>query len=347
MIISSIAAGFPSLRITNADLLQQVLAENRDLPPEQVQSYCNRIEKRLNHAGAAVRFYRDRDRKEAAYPILMTAITEALVKANLRAQDIDLLIYCGVGRGFLEPAMAYFVASGMSLSCDCFDIVDACMSWVRALHVVYNFFATGRYSNALVVNAEFNVYESGYPALTKIGSDSKPQSTFPAFTIGEAATATVLTPSKANWNFRFRSIPKYVGLCTLPLRSYAAYSPDREKHLAANGVGNFACFGDELSRQARKEMLQFIAEVYPDPHGFNRWFPHVATAGPYSNTAKALGLSDVFYTKTFARYGNLVSASIPVAMLTASLEGDLHRGDRVVLCPISAGISIALVDFIY
>jgi len=28
-------------------------------------------------------------------------------RQNLKATDIDLLIYCGVGKGFLEPANAY------------------------------------------------------------------------------------------------------------------------------------------------------------------------------------------------------------------------------------------------
>jgi hypothetical protein len=40
-------------------------------------------------------------------------------------EDIDLLIYCGVGRGFLEPANAYFYAKARDMrTTNCFDITD-------------------------------------------------------------------------------------------------------------------------------------------------------------------------------------------------------------------------------
>jgi acyl-CoA:acyl-CoA alkyltransferase len=53
------------------------------------------------------------------------------------------------------------------------------------------------------------------------------------------------------------------------------------------------------------------------------------------------------YNKIFSRYGNLVSASSPAAMSMALEEGALTRGSRVVLCPASAGMSFALVDFVF
>ncbi len=347
MIISSIAAGFPSLRVTNDELLQQIAVMNEALPKQEVIQYCERIGERLRRAGAEARFYRDRSQNEAAYPILKRAVHCALQDAGLTGNDIDLLIYCGVGRGFLEPAMAYFVASDFGMSCDCFDIVDACMSWVRALQVVYNFFASGRYARALVINAEFNVYEHGYPSLTKIASPSQWEYTYPAFTIGEAATATVLTASNAKWDFHFRSIPQNVNLCTIPLSGFSGFSPNPALDLAPNGIDSFMCFGDAISGRGMRAMLKFIAEVYPQKGIFHKWFPHLATAEPYKRAEKDLGSSVSFYTKTFASYGNLVSASIPVAMHSASREGELNRGDRIVLCPISAGMSMALVDFAY
>ncbi len=227
-----------------------------------------------------------------------------------------MLIYCGVGRGFLEPATAYFVANDFRISCECFDILDACMSWVRALYIVYQLFARNQYSTALVVNAEFNIYECGYPGIMKVHSLAGLQNTLPAYTIGEAATATVLKKSASDWNFRFRSNTAALPLC-------------------------------ELTRVAGRQMLRFVQDTYPEPRAFQKWFPHLATAKPYIHAAETLGLNGKMYTKTFARYGNVVSASIPVGLVTAAAEGEIKRGDRVVLCPISAGMSMALVDFTY
>src|SRR5437867_4496717 len=121
MIISSIATAFPSQRITNADLLRQFAAANAELAPETKAAGSERIEKYLTQAGAEVRFYRNREAHERAYPILRAAIDQALSQAGIAASQLDLLIYCGVGRGFLEPATSYFVASDLGISCQCFD----------------------------------------------------------------------------------------------------------------------------------------------------------------------------------------------------------------------------------
>lgn len=347
MIIASIAAAFPSLRVTNTDLVKQFNAANQTLSAEERTRCSQAIENYLTAAGAEIRFYRDRARGERAYSFLRTAIHKALEQAEIRPKELDLLIYCGVGRGFLEPAMAYFLANDLGISCECFDILDACMSWVRALYVVYHLFASRRYSTALVVNGEFNIYEWGYPSIMKVKSSEGLRSTLPAYTIGEAASATVLKMSESKWNFRFRSNASALPLCAVPLTSHNEYSPRPEWNLAPNGSNTFMCYGEELTRFGAREMLRFVRETYPDPSAFQKWFPHAATGTPYRRAADTLGLNGRLYSKTFARYGNVVSASIPVGLSTASQEDELKRGDRIVLCPISAGMSMALVDFIF
>lgn len=347
MIIASIAAAFPSQRVTNDDLLRQFSTTNEALSLDEKASCSECIERYLTQAGAAVRHYRDRTIPERAYPILRRAIDEAFAQAEVKPSELDLLIYCGVGRGFLEPATAYFVAHDLGISCECFDILDACMSWVRALYIVYHLFASDQHSTALVVNAEFNIHECGYPGIMKIQSADNLQSTLPAYTIGEAATATVLKKSSSDWKFRFRSNTTALPLCTVPLASHTEYSPRPEWNLAPNGENTFMCYGEKLTRFAGRQMLRFVQETYPEPQVFQKWFPHLATGKPYVRAAETLGLNGRMYTKTFARYGNVVSASIPVGLVTAAQENELHRGDRIVLCPISAGMSMALVDFTY
>jgi len=327
--------------------LSQIDASNPGVPAEEVKAYRDHIEKSLRLAGAEIRYYRNRAREETAFSILQKAAEQALREAEVAPQDIDLLIYCGVGRGFLEPAMAYFVSSALGCSCECFDVLDACMSWVRALYIAYSLLGSGRYRRVLIVNAEFNIYECGYPELLKADAPAKWLYSFPAFTIGEAATATVLAASTAPWKFHFRSIPSQVKLCALPLNGYRDYAPGDVQSLARAGINNFMCLGEELATEGRRQMLRFITEIYPDPRKFDKWFPHAATAEPYRREARKLGLEDRVYNRVFPRYGNVVSASIPVGLLSATQESALKRGDRVILFPISAGMSLALVDFIY
>jgi len=347
MIVASIAACFPSWPISNAELLDQFAAANQHLCSSELAACQQRIQKYLCEAGAEVRFYRNRTARERAYPLLRNAVDEALLQAETKAADIDVLVYCGVGRGFLEPATAYFVANDLGVSCECFDILDACMSWVRALYVVHCLFASNRCSTALVVNAEFNIYECGYPGIMKVESFQQLAPTLPAYTIGEAATATVLKKSSAEWVFHFHTDTGGLPLCAVPLPNHTEYLPRLDWNLAPNGQNTFMCYGEELTSRAGRQMLRFVRNTYRKPNAFKMWFPHLATGRPYVRAGQILGLHGRMYTKTFGLYGNVVSASIPAAMAVAIKEGELNRGDHIVLCPISAGMSMALVDFIY
>jgi acyl-CoA:acyl-CoA alkyltransferase len=49
----------------------------------------------------------------------------AFRKASVTSGDIDLLIYCGVDKGFVEPANAYFFADALGMRAQCYDLVDA------------------------------------------------------------------------------------------------------------------------------------------------------------------------------------------------------------------------------
>lgn len=346
MIIRSLTVRMPSRCVCNQELLQWIGEANPDRPASLVSRYCRQLERLLAKAGAETRYYRDKAGGETAFSVMMDAVRSALVEADVQPSAVDLVIYCGVGRGFLEPANAAFVSKALGIRCDAFDVADACMSWVRALHIAYNFLKNKTYSRILVVNGEFTVYESGLPAILTIRAEDQLRYTFPAFTVGEAATATVLTPSERPWHFRFRSDPSLASLCTVPLPGYEEFA-QVDQRLGLNGPHQLVSFGQELSAVALDGMIQFVQETYEDLSGIDLWFPHAATESLCQLAAARLGLGERLYTRVFRRYGNLISASIPAAMSLALKEQRLVRGQKIVLCPVSAGVVYALVECEY
>ena len=61
-------------------------------------------------------------------------INEALRRANMSRDDIDLLIYTGLDKRVAEPGQSFFIAKAMGmLRAQCFDITEGCGSWTRAL----------------------------------------------------------------------------------------------------------------------------------------------------------------------------------------------------------------------
>jgi len=347
VLIRSVAFRTPSRRVTNDDLLNDIRAFNDGRrSAEEIDGYCLKIGKLLLKAGAGTRFVRDRACGEKGFDLLLEAVRAALSDAALTAADVDLIIYCGVGRGFLEPANAIFVAKALGINCDAFDVLDACMGWVRAAHIAYNFLRNGTYRNILVVNAEFTAYEHGLPDVLRILSNEELDYTFPALTIGEATTATVLTASPHAWKFRFRSASEFAPLCTVPLPGFGDFC-EADERLGLNGPHRLVSFGAQLSRAAVQAMVAFIDSMYEDTSSIDVWFPH-AMAGPIlADTANSLGVGNRLYSGVFGRFGNIISASIPAGMSLCAREGRLRRDDTFVLCPATAGMAFALVESAY
>ena len=152
----------PSLRVTNDDILDYLVTYSNGVSKQTLRGYQRLVSGMLSKTGSAVRYYRDKDRNEKASDFVLEAMRDALAKAEMSAEDIDVLIYCGVGKGFLEPANAYFYAAAMKMNCSCFDVADACMSWTRALEISHELLNSGRYKRIMIINGEFNL-EHGLP----------------------------------------------------------------------------------------------------------------------------------------------------------------------------------------
>ena len=204
MIIRSIAASLPSRRVSNDDVI--------DIIREQSTNYQGDLERALKlirrflvNSGLEQR--RWCARHESPIDHVAMACDRALRETYLQPRQIELLIYVGIGRGFMEPGNSHMMANALGFThAQCFDVVDACMSWVRALQLVDSLFKSGSYSNALIVNAEFNLSDGTFLAENNFELQKEEQIlyTFPTYTMGEAATATLLLP-KEQENFDFFS----------------------------------------------------------------------------------------------------------------------------------------------
>jgi 3-oxoacyl-[acyl-carrier-protein] synthase III len=346
MRIESIGVRVPSRKVTNEDILHFLEQHSNGTSKIVLKTYQRMVQGMFKLAGSDVRYIRDSDQHERAHEFIIGAISDALQKAELSKDEIDLMIYCGVGKGFLEPANAYFYAGQMGMSCSCFDIADACMSWIRALEISYEFLRSGRYKRIMIVNGEFNIHH-GYPDNFKIKDLRQIEYTFPTYTIGEAATATIVSTSDDEWSFRFKTLPELCDLCTIPLDGYDAFVQPSNR-LNKNGLYNFVSYGQKMFASAREHLAPLVADVVGDLDVPDIYFPHAASDAAYLASAKDIGIPNgKMYAKVFPTYGNIVSASIPTGMNMAILEGRLKRGDKVVFCPASAGMVYSVVQFTY
>ena len=126
MKVAAMSYRVPSRIMTNSDMIAMVDRLNPEVSRVRKAVYLRAVDTLFGRLGAKTRHVRDVAGGEKAADLILGAMDDALARAGMAPEDIDLLIYCGVGRGFLEPANAYFYARARGMrATNCFDITDA------------------------------------------------------------------------------------------------------------------------------------------------------------------------------------------------------------------------------
>ncbi|HEV2524244.1 MAG TPA: 3-oxoacyl-[acyl-carrier-protein] synthase III C-terminal domain-containing protein [Gammaproteobacteria bacterium] len=349
MKIESVKLSLPSRVVTNQMILDFIREYSSALPQEKLKNILSRVKAYLRISGSKERYWREEN--ESPIALLKKAYTSAMEEAGWKNDDVDLLIYVGVGRGFLEPGGAYTVAQSLGLTkVICFDILDACMSWARAVEVIYHYFQLGKYKKAVIVNAEFNIHEYSFPELYNIKDESMLEYCFPAYTVGEAATVTLLSHEKNQkaepWEFHFSSRPDLSDLCAIPLPHFKLFADNPSEKLGKNGPMLFTSYGIELHAKGNIEGIKLFRELSIPVENIDIVFTHASSSTAWESAGKVVGIDGKIH-HIYPQTGNLVSASIPAAMAMALQENKFKRGDRVVCWVASAGMSFAAFSFVF
>ena len=79
----------------------------------------------------------------------------ALESANLKPEDIDLLIFCSITSDFLEPATAMKIREDLGCgNANCYDIKNACNAFLTGMEIANMYIETGRAKNVLLCSGE-------------------------------------------------------------------------------------------------------------------------------------------------------------------------------------------------
>ena len=345
MKILSISYALPSLKVSNEELIARVVEKNKNsLSSKELQKLVEKMKRFFKMSGTMVRYHRKIG--ERALDFALQAGNKAMEKAGVKREDVDLLIYAGVGRGWMEPATANLFQSELGLkSATCFDVLDACASWIRSLDIAKAFLSQKVYKLIMVLNCEFNFNEY---ANFDIKNSDELESSFSAFTIGEAATATILTASDSedDSHFSFKTWGEKAGLCKIPLPNAAEFTPANEM----NGVRPMSFFtvpGELLTFTIRK-LVGHARGCRPLANRVHDiLIGHAVNVPTTRKVVELLNIDQNIVFETHPRFGNTVSAALPLAMAVAEAEGKLVRGMRVLMLMGSAGVSTAVGSFTY
>jgi 3-oxoacyl-[acyl-carrier-protein] synthase III len=345
MKILHVAHALPSKKVTNQDLIDEMLRRNRArFSDSELKELQQRMQLSFRFSGTEVRYHRAEGEK--AFTIGMRAGQLALKRSGVSPADVDLLIYAGVGRGWLEPAMANIFQAELGLTrATCFDVLDACASWIRSLQLAKALITAGAYRTVMLLNCELNFREY---ANFEIERMEDLEYAFSAFTIGEAATATLLVGESSGDDIvlSFRTSGDKWNLCHIPLSHaddfVSTSATDRFKPLS------FYTSPRELMAVATSMLGTHFNETPAlRDRTYDLVIGHEVSLPMTKMVAKLLNIDPGIVFSTHSRFGNTVSASLPLNISIAEEEGRLKRGMQVLLAMGSAGVTSAFCAFRY
>lgn len=280
--------------------------------PEQ-----QRIEKYFT--GMEERRYADLE-EESGIIMGVRAAQEALKKANISPESIDLIIGCVVPNQYLCPEDLNLVANGAGCkNAVVYPLNSACSSFLSCLNVADAMIGSGKARHVMIVNSNHWV-----GPMADRESDS--------FAIaGDGAAATIVNDEGDDFiDIEEISCNDEDIFHSMKLKN-PLFTGKKEvfKITQIESVNNERLVTKPI--EVAKKLLDRQGDV-PD-----HFIAHQAGVGMLNHWVDKLGLDGNKLLHTFPLYGNMMSTNIPVTINHYIGSGDIKRGDTLLLFSPAAG----------
>jgi 3-oxoacyl-[acyl-carrier-protein] synthase-3 len=272
------------------------------------------------------------DDQTASSDLAVEAAQKAIEAAGITPEEIGIVICATVTPDMMFPATACLVQDRIGAKhAAAFDLSAGCSGFLYALSCAVPMLETGMYKYALVIGVE---------TLSKI-MDWEDRNTCVLF--GDGAGAVVLGPAKEGRGFlSFEMGSDGSGGNLLKQEAGGSRNPATQETVLAR-KHYISMAGNEVFKFAVR-ILGTAAEAALEKAGLTKedvdfLVPHQANIRIIESAITRLGLSSDKVYVNLDKYGNMSSASIPVALDEAVRAGKFGDGDLLVLVAFGAGLT--------
>ncbi len=310
--ITGVGVYVPERVLTNADLEQMV-----DTSDEWIIERTGIKERRIAADD------------EAASDMALPAAREALERAGVGAEEIDVVLVATSTPDMLFPTTAALVARDLGATrAAAYDILAACSGFIYGLAQAYGAVSSGVSKKVLVVGSE---------ALSKI-VDWGDRGTCILF--GDGAGAAVVEEVAEGGFLGFELGADGSGGDDLYIPAGGSRNP-ASAETVANEMHLIRMKGQEVYRFATRVMVSSAANLLEECEAtvddVDLYVPHQANKRIIDHAAKNLGLPHEKVFVNIDRYGNTSAASIPLCLADALADGSLRPGTRVLMTGVGGG----------
>ena len=263
--------------------------------------------------------------------LAVEASKKALNQAGLSAEDIDLIILATITPDNFTPSTACIVQDKLGAkNAWAFDINAACTGFIYALKLGRSLIRSGEAKNALIIGAEtlskaLNWEDRGSCVL-----------------FGDGAGATVLTSTEEDCGIKCVNVKSDGSKGdSLVIQGLPLNSPFKDGREVSENYINMN--GREIFKFATKVMEESIVEILEKENikieDIDAIIPHQANLRIIDYVVKRLGIPREKFITNLQNYGNTSGASIPIALCESINEGNLKKGDNIIMVGFGGGLT--------
>lgn len=273
----------------------------------------------------------------------LKATHQALKKAGLTPNDIDLILFSSVTPDMKLPNSASLLQTklGITNKCGCVDLAAACSGFVYGMTIANSMVQTGAAKVVLVIGSEMLSREINWSdrTLCILLGDGCGVALIGRTPEGEESKVLSATLGADGTGKDYFDQP--IGGAVTPLTA---------EHLA-NGEHFMRMKGTEMFKVATRTLAQSAKHVIKEAgltlEDVDWLVPHQANIRIIETTGQLLKIDPQKVIINIQKYGNTSAATVPMALHEAIEEGKIKRGDKVLLDAFGAGLTSGAVLFVY
>ena len=271
------------------------------------------------------------EENEATSDVASRAALKAIKDANIKPEEIDLIIVATNSPDMAFPATACLVQNKIkAVNAATLDLQAGCTGSVYALVTAWQYISTGFYNNALIIGAE---------TLTKF-VDWTDRNTCILFGDGAGAAVLKAGQEKGILSGCLRGDGSNDDLIMLP----AGLSKHPASHETVEKKMHYVKMkGNEVFKLAVKHMkrvtIKTLDKCNLSVEDIDCFIPHQANIRIISALTRVLKIKEDKVFVNLEKYGNTSAASVMIALDEAVKEGKIKNDDIVVLTSFGAGLT--------
>ncbi len=267
------------------------------------------------------------------YSMAVEAAKQAIKDSGIQPEEIDLIIVSTSTPDYLTPSTSCIIQKETgAVNAVSFDVSAACSGFIYGMTIAQQFIETGYSKYVLLVSSE---------GMSR-AVDWQDRNNCVLF--GDGAGAVVLGKVEEGYGI----LSTYLGAdgtqgCSITIP--CLYMPEEDRARRAELKNKISIWqdGQEVFKFAVKIMPIATEKVIENTdvkiENIKYIIPHQANMRIIEGAAKRLGVAlEKIYT-TIRKFGNMSSASIPVAMADAYSKKCLKKGDNLVLVGFGGGLT--------